>query len=74
MAKFNKKQLLYIQKSIIHVKPLGSCHLINSKLIFCFVVDSFLEKKDDLPLKEQLRILLEKMDMASQSSKFQPFF
>ena len=42
--------------------------------IFCFVVDSFLEKKDDLPLKEQLRILLEKMDMASQSSKSQPFF
>ena len=32
-------------------------------------VDTFLENKDELPLEEQLRVLLEKMDMASQSSK-----
>lgn len=29
----------------------------------------FMENKDSMPLEEQLRILLEKMDMASLSSK-----
>ena len=37
-----------------------------------FSVDTFLENKDNLPLEEQLRILLEKMDMASLSSKTIP--
>lgn len=38
--------------------------------IFLFTVDSFLEDtKDGMPLEEQLRILLDKMDVANASRK-----
>lgn len=38
--------------------------------IFFFTVDSFLEDtKDGMPLEEQLRILLDKMDVANTSRK-----